>query len=87
LPRAEALQVTGSLNRANAIVYERLGPDFSLPKDRVLLEPAEADSWNDIRRNVLFRLRIAATGQALVESTVDQTNDIVAAIAAELDGR
>jgi hypothetical protein len=87
LASAETLQVTSTLNRANAIVYERLGSKFSLPEDRVLLEPAEADSWNDIRRNVLFRMRIAATGQALVESTVDQTNDIVTAIAAELGGR
>jgi len=87
LQRAGKLQVTSTLNRANAIVYERLGPEFSLPEDRVLSEPAESDSWNDIRRNVLFRMRIAATGQALVESTVDQTNDIVTAIAAELGGR
>jgi hypothetical protein len=87
LVQAEKLQVTSTLNRANAIVYERLGPKFSLPEDRVLLEPADADSWNDIRRNVLFRMRIAATGQALAESTVDQTNDIVTAIAVELGGR
>ena len=87
LVQAEKLQVTSTLNRANAILYERLGSDFSLPEDRVLSEPAKADSWNDIRRNVLFRMRIAATGQALVESTVDQTNDIAKAIAAELGGR
>lgn|GEM_PF-1707461 len=87
LQRPGKLQVTSTLNRANAIVYERLGPDFSLPEDRVLAEPAEADSWNDIRRNVLFRMRIAATGQALAESTVDQTNQIAMAIATELGDR
>ena len=87
LQRADKLQATSTLNRASTIVYERLGPEFSLPEDRVLSEPAEADSWNDIRRNVLFRMRIAATNQAIAESTVDQTNDIVAAIAAELGGR
>lgn len=87
LQRPDRLQVTSTLNRATAIMYERLGPEFSLPEDSVLLEPAEADSWNDIRRNVLFRMRIAATGQALVESTVDQTNNIATAIAAELGGR
>jgi hypothetical protein len=87
LERAENLQVTSTLNRANAIVYERLGPEFSLPEDRVLLEPADADSWNDIRRNVLFRMRIAATGQAIAESTVDQINAIATAIAAELRDR
>jgi len=87
LVRADELQVTRTLNRANAIVHERLGPEFSFPQDRVLLEPADADSWNDIRRNVLFRMRISASGQALAESKLDQTNDIVTAIAAELGAR
>jgi hypothetical protein len=84
LQRLETMQVTATLNRSNAIVYERLGTAFTLPEDRVLSEPAESDSWNDIRRNVLFRIRIAATGQSLAESTVDQTTDIASAIAAEL---
>lgn len=87
IQRAENLQVIGTLNRANAILYERLGADFTIPEDRVLLAPAEADSWNDIRRNVLFRMRIAAVGQALSEDTVEQTNNIVKAIAAELGGQ
>jgi len=84
LVRPEDLQVTGTLNRANAILYERLGPEVSLPEDSVLLAPAEAESWDDIRRNVLFRMRISATGQALTESTVDQINEIATAIAVEL---
>ena len=83
----ETMQVTGTLNRANPIVYEGLGPTFSLPEDRVLSEPPESDSWNDIRRNVLFRIRIAATGQALAERVVGETNDFAMAIAAELNGR
>lgn len=87
LERAEKQQVTSTLNRANAIVYERLGPGFLLPEDRVLSMPVEAESWNEIRRNVLFRMRIAATGQAIAESAVDQTKDIVTAIAAELSDR
>jgi len=83
----EAMQVSATLNRAKAIVYERLGPTFSPPEDRVLSEPADSDSWNDIRRNVLFRIRIAATGKALAESTVEQINDIATVISAELNGR
>jgi len=86
LPPLETMQVTATLNRGDAIAYERLGPVFSLPEDRVLSEPAESDSWNDIRRNVLFRIRIAAAGQALAESTVDEIDDIATAIAAELLG-
>jgi hypothetical protein len=87
LQRRESTEITASLNRATAIIYERLGPDFSPPEDRVLSEPADSDSWNDIRRNVLFRIRIAATGQALAESTVDQIDQTATAISAELNGR
>jgi len=87
LPPLDAMQVTTTLNRGTEIVYERLGSAFSLPEDRILSEPAESDSWNDIRRNVLFRIRIAAAGQALAESALVEINDIAAAIAAELDAR
>jgi hypothetical protein len=84
LQRQETKEVTATLNRATAIVYEHLGPAVSLPEDRVLSAPADSDSWDDIRRNVLFRIRIAATGQALAESTADQVNDMATAITAEL---
>jgi hypothetical protein len=87
LHRPDSTQVTNTLNRANAIVYERLGAAFSPLVGRVLSEPVESDSWNDIRRNVLFRLRISATGQALAERTVDKINDIETAITDELNGR
>jgi hypothetical protein len=87
LQRRETLQVTATLNRSTAIVYEHLGPAVSLPEDRILSESADSDSWNDIRRHVLFRIRIAATDQAMAESTVDQINDIATAITAELNGR
>ena len=85
LVQPDVTQVTTTLNRSNAIVYERLGSEFSLPEDRVLLEPAEAESWNDMRRNVLFRMRIAAAGLSLTESTLDQISDIATAIDAELN--
>jgi hypothetical protein len=60
--------------------------ELTLPEDHVLLQPAEAESWNDIRRNVLFRMRIAAAGLPLTESTLDQISDIATAIAADLNG-
>ena len=82
--RPETLQVTSSLNRATAIMYEQLGADYAHPEDRVLSAPAETDSWNDLRRNVLLRMRIAATGQALAEGAIDQTTNIATALAAEL---
>ena len=80
-------QVTATLARANEIAHEQLGTEFTFPADRILLEPADAESWNDIRRNVIFRLRIAAAGQALAEGTVNQTLEISAAIEAELAAR
>lgn len=87
LQSPQTMQLTATQNRAAAIVYEHLGPEFSLPQDRVLSEPSESDSWNDIRRNVLFRMRIAAIGQALGERTMDEINDIAMAVADELSGR
>lgn len=83
--RPDTQQVTSSLNRATAIMFEELGTEYAHPDDRVLSEPAEADSWNDLRRNVLLRMRIAATGQALAEGAIDQTDSIANAIAAELN--
>lgn len=85
--QSRARESTANLNRAAAILDENLGPNTVYPQDRVLAEPPDADSWNDIRRNVLFRIRIAATGQALAEGTVDQINDMATAITAELNSR
>ncbi|MGD2130790.1 MAG: DUF6090 family protein [Lysobacterales bacterium] len=85
--RPEGSQVIDILNRGHAIMTGRLGADFQFPKDRVLMAPADADSWDDIRRNVLFRMNIASTGQALAESTLDETKAITEAIVTELNGR
>jgi len=74
-----------ALSRANRILVEGLGPDFTPPEDRVLSEPPDSDSWNDIRRNVLFRIRIASVGQSNAQSIVDDTYDIAQEIATELD--
>ena len=80
-------QVIDVLKRGDAIMSERLGAGFRFPTDRVLTAPAEAESWDDIRRNVLFRMEIASTGQALAESTLDETQAITSAIGTELNGR
>ena len=75
-----------TLNRANEILNESLGMGVVYPKDLVLLAPPDSDSWNDIRRNVLFRTRISAVGQSLAESIVNESDDIATALAAELGG-
>jgi hypothetical protein len=72
--------------RAEEIINDNLNTKYSPPVDNVLLQPPDADSWNDIRRNVLFRTRISAVGLALAEDILQQTDDIAQALASELDG-
>ena len=84
--QSRARESTANLNRAAAILDENLGPNTVYPQDRVLAEPPDADSWNDIRRNVLFRTRIAAVGQTLADQIIVDTDSIAAAISAELEG-
>jgi len=83
--RTESQAPITALNRANEILNERLGAVIVYPEDRILSAPPEADSWNDIKRNLLFRIRIASVGQALAESILDATDEIAAAIASEVD--
>jgi len=75
------------LNRAWAIMAARLGPDNELPPDVVLSRSPEAESWSDIRRNVIFRLRIATVGQAKNEDIASYMQEIADDLAAELDNR
>ena len=77
-------QAIEAIQRATQIQVERLGPDVEFPEDRVLDAPADSDSWNDIRRNVYFRIRIASAGQAGAELILDATDNIAEAIASEL---
>ena len=80
-------ELVPALSRANRILVESLGPGFTPPEDRVLSEPPDSDSWNDIRRNVLFRIRIASVGQSNAQAIVDNTYGIAQEIATELDSR
>ena len=76
-----------ALARGGEILTEGFGEDVVYPDDRVLSQPADADSWNDIRRNLLLRARIAAVGQANSEETLAQTDEIAKAVASELHRR
>ena len=75
-----------TLNRANEILSESLGAELVYAEDLVLLATPEANSWNDIRRNVLWRTRISAVGMSLAETIVSESDEIAAAVAAELGG-
>lgn len=76
-----------TLNRASEILSDRLSHVVVFPEDRILSAPPDADSWNDIRRNLQFRIFISAAGQATAELILNETDDIAAAIARELGSR
>ena len=76
-----------TLNRSAAIMAERLGPDYEPLPDLVLSRPPEAESWSDIRRNVIFRMRIATVGQAKSEDIATYMQELADGLAAELDRR
>lgn len=83
----QTVQPVARLARADTILTESLGAGFVPPEDRVLSAPPDADSWNDIRRNVLFRTQMSAVGQSMAESIIEQSDAIAAALAAELNRR
>jgi hypothetical protein len=76
-----------TLNRGAAIMAEHLGPDYEPLPDVVLSRPPEAESWSDIRRNVIFRMRIAAVGQAKSEDIATYMQELADDLAAELERR
>lgn len=69
---------------ANEIVTEMLGSEYEAPRDAVLSSPADDDVWNDLRRHVLFRMRIATVGVLLTEDVARQTSQLRGAIATSL---
>ncbi len=74
-----------TLNRAAALMAERLGPDYEPRLDDVLSRPPEAESWGGIRRNVIFRMWIATVGQAKSEDIATYMQEIADDLAAELE--
>ena len=86
-PRFERHDTEAALNRAAAVIAEQLGQDYEVPADTVFSQPAEAESWSDIRRNVLYRMRIASVGQVKAEDIAAYMQEIADALAEELAGR
>lgn len=77
-------QVLPSLQDSNRFLLDTLGEDVRYPEDRVLSAPADADSWNDIRRQVLFRTRVAGIGRLIAQRMLDTTAGVIDALEAEL---
>ncbi len=72
------------LSAANQYFAEAMGSDFDLPRDDALLRPASATSWGDIRRQVIFRTRVAAIGVTAGRQAIEMTQELRAEIEAEL---
>jgi hypothetical protein len=83
--RSETSSLIATVNRANEVLAEQLGADLAYAEDRVLSAPPDADSWNDIRRNVFLRARISAVGLAIAEAILAESDKVAAALAEELE--
>ena len=85
--RFDRRDTEATLNRGAQIMAEQLGSEYEVLPDTVLSRPPEAESWSDIRRNVLFRMRVAAVGQAKSENIAAFMQEIADELAEELKGR
>lgn len=65
---------------ADALIRSMLGDDFTIPGDEVLLQPADAASWDDIRRMVILRCRVASVGAMIGRSAIKGSQEVRAAI-------
>jgi len=72
---------------ANTVLSDTLGPDYSWPRNDVLRKPPRASSWDDFRQQVLFRMRIAASGQVMGERVSETTRQLRFRIEEELERR
>lgn len=72
------------VRRVNELTRQELGAGFTRPTDEILSLPPESESWDNIRRQVLFRGRIAITSRLLGEQTLEATHLLRAEIEAEL---
>ena len=75
------------VSNANTIFLDVLGPDFSWPRNVVLQQPPNSPSWDDFRQQVLFRMRIAASGQVMGERLSETTRQLRSRIEEELKRR
>lgn len=79
--------VLDPITRATAVLQDTLGPEFSWPRDVVLQQPPDSPSWDDFRRQVLFRMRNAAAGKGIGESVNESTLQLRFRIEEELEHR
>jgi hypothetical protein len=79
--------VLATVTGTNEALLETLGAQFEWPRDVILRQPRNASSWDDLRRQVLFRMRIAAAGTVIGERMIQSTQQMRADIEKELERR
>jgi hypothetical protein len=79
--------VLEAIQGANTILLDVLGPDFAWPRDDVLQQPPRSSSWDDFRRQVLLRMRIAAAGNLIGERLIESTRELRERIDDEIERR
>ena len=72
---------------ANERMMELLGPERTYPRDDVLTRPAGSRSWDDIRRHILLRMRVASVGAIIGERMIEETRVLYQDIETELARR
>ncbi len=77
----------GAVGAANDILMDHHGPDFVWPRNESLSMPPRSGSWDGIRRQVLFRMRVASTAPVLGNEVIDATQRLKADIENELARR
>jgi hypothetical protein len=75
------------IQESNAVIRDVLGPDFSWPRDDILQQPPRSSSWDDFRRQVLFRMRIAAGGVSIGKRLIESTRQLRARVEEALERR
>lgn len=72
------------LVEAEKLLMNAVGEDSAMPRDEILEHPPEHPSWDDLRRQVLFRVKVATIGVTAGRRAIDATREIRAAIEEEL---
>lgn len=73
-----------SLLTAETHLMKTLGEDVTWPRDEILFAPPNAPSWDALRRQVIFRAKVASLGMMSGQRSIKATREIRAAIEEEL---
>lgn len=79
--------VLAVMQQTHSVLLDALGPDFSWPRDDILQQPPRSSSWDDFRRQVTMRMRIAAAGTVIGGRLGESTKELRARIEDELERR